>query len=375
MSVQSVDRRALPGGRSVRSAAGVLPAVLLFLAGSWGFGCGEEPAAPEPVARPVKLVEFGGAGGTGLLEYPGEVSPATNAEVAFEVAGKLIEFPVTESQPVAQGDLLAKLDPRDYQSDLLAAEAKAAAARAEYGRTKALFDRDVAPKQDLEMAQRNLEVWNADAAKARKAVEDTMLRAPFDGIIARKLADDFQNVQAKEPIVLLQTSGSLEIVVNVPERDYARLRPGLSIEERNRRVRAEVVLSALPDLTFPAKLKEFSTAADPTTRTFAATFSFDAPPDVNVMPGMTARLLVHGVSVAANAATIPVQAATDDAADGAHVWVVDPQTMRVRRTAVTLGALTGDSVEVKSGLQPGDWVVTSGVHALSDGMQVRRFEN
>ncbi len=346
----------------------LLAAVLLL-----GLACGDEPAEPEPVARPVKIVEFGDSGAGSNIEYPGEVSPATNAEVAFEVPGKLIDFPVTESQLVRRGDLLAKLDPRDYQSNLDAAKASAGAAGAEYSRMRALFDRDVASKQQLEKAQREFGVFTAQVEKAQKAVDDTMLRAPFDGTIARKIANDFDNVQAKQPIVLLQTGGALDIVINVPEKDYARIPTGLTIAERSARADAEVVLSAIPDRSFPAVLKEFATAADPTTRTFTATFSFAPPSDVNVMPGMTARLIIRGVGGASTGKSIPVQATLEGSEGKPYVWVVDGNSMKVHKTPVTLGPLSGDAVEIVVGLKNGELVVTSGVHQLREGTQVRRI--
>lgn len=359
-----------------RRPGGSLTTFLLFATVFlFSSACGDEPTAPDPVARPVKVIEFGASGASSSLEYPGEVSPATNAEVAFEVAGKLIDFPVTESQEVERGELLAKLDPRDYQSNLDAARASAGAARAEYSRMKALFDRDVASKQQLEKALRASQVSAAQVDKAQKAVDDTMLRAPFDGIIARKIADDFDNVKAKQPIVLLQSGGALEIIVNLPEKDFAGIPPGLTIDERSERADAVVVLSAIPDRSFPAKLKEFATAADPTTRTFAVTFSFEPPSDVNVLPGMTARLIIRGVAGESTRATIPVQAAAEDDEGQSYVWVVDGKSMEVHKTTITLGALTGSDVEVETGLNSGDLVVTSGVHQLREGTQVRRMAN
>ncbi len=76
-------------------------------------GCGEEPAPEAPVARPVGVLGLGDAGGGRWIEYPGEISPAQNADIGFEVSGKLVEFPVMESERVQRGQVLARLDPRD----------------------------------------------------------------------------------------------------------------------------------------------------------------------------------------------------------------------------------------------------------------------
>jgi RND family efflux transporter MFP subunit len=339
---------------------------------SW-IGCGEEPPPAEPVVRPVKILELRGASAGRIREYPGEIQAAQNADIGFEVAGKLIEFPVKESQRVEIGQVLAKLDPRDYQTDLDAARASARAAKADFERYRALFRENVASKQELEKYERNYDVFEAKVASAQKAVEDAVLRAPFAGVIARKLVDDFSNVQAKEPVVTLQTGSSLEIIVAFPEQDYARIRRGATVEELNESLVADVIVSALPGQKFPAKLKEFATTADPVTRTFQATFSFDAPPDVNVLPGMTAKLVGATRQGARGASfSVPVQAAAEDEGGKPYVWLVDPQSMKARKVYVTLGELSGSSVQVTSGLVDGAWVVTSGVHQLREGMEVSR---
>jgi RND family efflux transporter MFP subunit len=335
-------------------------------------GCGEEPPPPAPVARPIKILELGRAGAALLREFPGEISAAQNADIAFEVAGKLIDFPVKESQRVERGAVLAKLDPRDFEATLSAEAAKVRAAKADLIRNQRMFDEGVVSAQTLEKAERNFDMWKAAEDKAAKAVEDAVLRAPFDGVVARKLVDDFANVKAKEPVVTLQTGGSLEIVVNFSERDYTVIRPGATIEELNVDIMADVVVSAIPGRKFPARLKEFATTADPTTRTFPATFSFDAPEDVNVMPGMTAKLVGARRGGRDSQFQIPVQAAVEEERGKPFVWLVDPESMSVRQTFVTLGELTGSSVEVTSGLESGAWVAISGVYQLREGMEVRR---
>jgi len=335
-------------------------------------GCSEEPPVAAPIVRPVNILELGSASAGQVREFPGEIAAAQNANIGFEVSGKLIDFPVKESQRVKRGQVLAKLDPRDFQSALDAAVAISNASLADYDRYQKLFDEGVAPAQELEKAKRSYEVSKAREERAAKSLEDTQLRAPFAGVIARKVVDDFSNVQAKEPIVILQTGSALEIHVNLPEQDYVRLRPGVTVDELNEDVEADVVISAIPGRKFPAKLKEFATTADPVTRTFAVTFSFDAPSDVNVMPGMTAKLL--GVRISRDAAIfqIPVRAAVEDEAGKAYVWLVDPDSMRVRQVYVSLGELIGSSVQVTSGLEDGAWVVTSGVNQLREGMEISR---
>lgn len=338
-------------------------------------GCGEEPAPQAPAVRPVKILEVGAGAGGITREFPGKLSAAQTADVAFEVSGKIIEFPVEEGQRVEAGAVLARLDPRDFEAKRDAAVAAEKAARAEAARTRALFEADVAPQQQLESAERNYDVFKARAATARKALEDSVLRAPFAGEVARKLVDDFANVRAKDPILILQDNSHLEIVIDIPEADFATAKPGLSTQERTARSRPRVIVSSIPDREFPARLKEMATTADPTTRTYAVTLAFDNPSDVNLLPGMTAKVRVGGAGTAVpEVIWIPAHAARTDETGEAFVWVVDPESMKVRRTPVTLGELSGSLVQVSGGLEGGELIAISGVHHLREGMQVSRFE-
>ena len=351
-------------------------AAIAVWAGAVALGCSEEPAPPPPVAQPVKILTVGAAGTGPTLEFPGKISPSQNAEPAFEVPGKIIEYPVDEGQAIDEGAVIARLDPRDYQAEVDKANANLKKARTDAKRFKTLYEKGVSPLTDVERAQRRYEVAEADLRTAEKALEDSVLRAPFAGTVAKKLVEDFQNVQAKEPIIILQDESTLEIDVNVPESDFARMTPGLTVEERTRRARPQASVSSIPGRSFPARIKEFSTTADPVTRTFNATFAFDRPDDVTVRPGMTAKVTLTPSEARAqeSAVSIPARAVRTDETGEAFVWVVDPKTMTVKRTPVVAGGLTGEDIAIQSGLAGGDQIATSGVHHLRDGMQVRRFE-
>lgn len=336
--------------------------------------CGEPPPAPPPGPRPVKMLEVAGTG-RGTLEFPGEIRPIRQADMAFEVPGKIVEFPAKESERVEKGQLLARLDPRDYEAELAKWRAQLNKTKTDLERYKTLYEQNVSPRAEYERAQRNYEAAQADYRQAQKAVEDTELRAPWDGIVARKLVEDFVNVQAKQTVLILQDDSSLEIQVSVPERDFARTTPGLPLEERNRRAHPRVVISALGGRSFPARITEFSTAADPATRTYQARFAFDPPSDVNVLPGMTARVVMDVASgtEAPAALRVPVQAVVANPEGEPFVWRVDPATMQVSRAPVVLGPMAGDEVTIEQGLEAGQTIAISGVDELREGTTVRRF--
>jgi RND family efflux transporter MFP subunit len=364
---------------SDRRKSGLYRHGFIVLAGCAALAACEQEAPPEraPVVRPVKLLTIGAVGAGPTLELPGSVTATQQSDMAFEVPGRIIEIPVDEGEMVASGAVLARLDARDYEADLDKVLARRNAARADFNRYDEAFKADAVTAQDVDLARRNLDVTEAELRTARKAVEDTVLRAPFDGRVARKLVDDFANVRAKQTVLIVQDDSSIEIRVNIAERDWGRARPGLSNAERTALIRPRVVIASMPGRQFPATIKEIATSADPVTRTYEATFAFANPADVNVSPGMTGRVVLsipEDTDVGA-VTLIPANAVMADEENNPYVWVVDPDTEMVGIRKVQVGELSGVSIQVIDGLQDGDRIAVSGVHSLTEGAPVRALEN
>jgi len=341
--------------------------------------CGEKPVeAPEEVARPVKIITFGGTGETATLEYSGTIAATQRSDMGFEVPGRVTEFLVDAGEKVVEGQILARLDPVDFQAELDKAVANRNAAEADFRRYQQAFNENAVTEQDLDVSKRNVEVADANLVTARKAVSDTELRAPFAGVVAQKLVNDFANVQAKEPILVLEDDSSLEIDVNVPERDWAQAKPNISLEERSARAKPRVRITAVPDRVFPARAKEIDTTADPVTRTYSVTFSFAKPTDIIVRPGMTAAIVL---SVPSDVTTdqmsagtaVPSAAVRSDEAGNAFVWRVGDD-MRVSKQPVGVGDLSGENVRILDGLEPGTRIAASGVHNLREGMLITEYQ-
>jgi RND family efflux transporter MFP subunit len=337
--------------------------------------CERQVEERAPVVRPVRILTIG-EGSTGRsLSYSGQLRAGETAELGFEVPGRIIELPVNEGQRVNQGDMLARLDPADFQSQLDQADANFRQAETTFERYKDIVERGAVSRQELDLRRRNFEVAQAELATARKALNDTRLIAPFSGIIGRRLVDNFVNVQAKQGVVILQDLTYLEVIIAIPEQDWARADPNLSKEEREQRVKPRVSLSTLPGREFPARIKEIATVADPVTRTFDVIAQMDNPSDVSLLPGMTANITVTipETGTGSNAPlgyVIPASAVLADEQGTSTVWKLDPGTMTVSRVPVQLGAPAGGVIRVLGGLQAGDRIATSGVHNLREGMQV-----
>jgi RND family efflux transporter MFP subunit len=131
------------------------------------------------------------------------------------------------------------------------------------------------------------------------------------------------------------------------------------------------------DQVFPLEFKEVATRADPDTQTFQATFVLPAPEDVTLLPGMTASVDVDMSTVVSTTEgfALPVSAVVGDTTRTPTVWVVDERSMTVSPRTVGVGTMSGNSIIVRSGLEPGDRVVVAGVPFLREGMTVRLMED
>ena len=339
----------------------------------------EAPVEQAEVARPIKMLSIGAGAGSRTLEVPGSVAAAQSADLSFEVSGRMLARIVEEGQIVAAGEVVAKLDSRDYVAQRNAARARRDTAQADYDRYRVAFEKNAVTEQQVSRSKGLLDVRQADLDVAAKALQDTELKAPFDGRIAKRLVDDFANVRPKQAVMVLQDESSLELRVAVAERDWGRGDTSVPRDELSRRINPRVEIASRRGRLFPAYIKEASNSADPVTRTYEVTFGFQTPADVNVSPGMTGKIIVdlytENREEGATPVSVPSNAVAADVDGNPYVWVVNPATMRVTKRPVEPGELSGSAVPILSGLSGGDIVVVSGVNSLTDDMLVRDLGN
>jgi len=340
--------------------------------------CEQAPVETPEIVRPVRIATIDRLRGGDSLSYPGEIQGAQNANLAFEVSGRIIEMPAKEGIEVTDGQVLARLDPADFQAALDAAESRSSTSQETFDRFSEAFERGAISRQDLNMRRRQYEVDQANLISARKAVSDTTLRAPFTGRIGRTFVDNFTNVQAKQEILLLQDLSELEVVVNVPEQDWLRAKMGLTLAQQTARVQPVVSLSTLPNRSFPAAITEVAASADPVTRTFAARARFNPPDDVRILPGMSASVTVsipEDASASETMVLVPANAVTGGADGGSYVWKIAGDPLTANMSPVTVGQISGSQIQILDGLDSGDRIAVSGVQHLADGMRVSELTN
>ena len=343
-------------------------------------GCSKKEEAPTAeVVRPVKMIELQSGRLQRQITLPGQIFPARQANMAFEVPGRMTDIYVTEGQEVSEGQLLAKLDPRDYQAALDAAGAQLETARIEADRAQSLYESQATSKQRLDLAVSNFKVAQAAFDRAEKAFEDTSLVAPISGFVAKVFVNDIVNVSAKQDILIIQDNSTLKVTVDIPETLSVLANTTMTYEERTARSNPMVYLTSLPNQGFPARISEVAMTADPSTRTYEATLVMKNPADINILPGMTTKVVANmpeGPSQVEGGFIVPVNAVGDNELGDAYVYLVSPSDMTVQRQSVKLGNLSEGTIEIFSdGLSAGDLIVTSGVSQLRPGQQVRKLEN
>jgi RND family efflux transporter MFP subunit len=352
-----------------RLALGVLVSTVMT-------ACEQQTTEAPEVVRPVRILTISALQAGDTISYPGEILGVQNAEIAFEVPGRLVELPAEEGIEVEEGQVLAKLDPADYQTAVNAAEADYRNAKTTFERFEEVFEKGAISRQEFDNQRRTFEVAEASLASARKALADAELRAPFAGRIGRVYVENFNNIQAKQPILLLQDLTQLDVIVNVPEQDWQRAKPGLTLAQQSERAKPVVTLPTFPDREFPAQIIEVAASADPVTRTFAARGRFDPPQDIVILPGMSATVTVRVNADAAgldNAVRIPANAIVGGNDGGSYVWKLDEANMTVSLAPVTPGQMSGSQITITAGLETGDRIAVSGVQRLDEGMQVREL--
>ena len=334
--------------------------------------CARKEPPPEPPRPVLTQVVTAGAAETHDV-YPGEVRARHETDLAFRVAGKMVIRSVDAGARVKRGQVLARLDPEDARLTAQAAGAQRASAESELALARAEMERhaDLLAKKFISQsafdakqnaytaAQARAEQARSQAAITSNQAGYTTLIADADGVVVSVAAEPGQVVAAGQPVLRLAHSGEKEIVLNAPESQLARFKPGQQVA---------ISLWAEPGRKFAGRIREVAGGADAATRTYAVRVTAIDPP-ATAQLGMTANV------VFANGADpglflLPLTALARDRNDPA-VWVVDPATKRVKLRPVTVGQFREDGLTVTSGLNAGDIVVTAGVHKLKADQAVR----
>ncbi|TPK69401.1 efflux RND transporter periplasmic adaptor subunit [Mesorhizobium sp. B2-4-19] len=349
-----------------------LPVAGLVVAALALAGCSQEKAEVKEIIRPVKVVEIAQAHDSRTLSYSGSVRARTESALAFRVNGKITERLVDIGQHVVPGDVLARIDPTDYDLSVKSAQAALDAAErqvetTELARKRAeqLFAKNFAPKSQLEQATltHDQAVATRDSARssldqAKNQVGYTDLKADRDGIVTAVNADVGQVVGSGTPVVTVAVDGEKEVLIAVPEMEIAEFKPGKSVKAG---------FWSDSALALDGKVREVAGSADPQSRTFAVRVSL--PNDPRVLLGMTANIEASAANEK-QLVSIPLSALAEKDSQSI-VWTVDRDADTVHARPVKVAKFAADGVRVAEGLKPGDVVVAAGTQFMTENLKVK----
>ena len=338
--------------------------------------CSKPEPQPEPI-RAVRTQKVSAESTTAQQEYAGEIKARTETRLSFRVGGKLMSRSVNLGDEVKAGQVIAQLDPSDLKlgqdaaaAGLRAAQANWDQASADLKRYQELHGQGFIGGAELERRQTAVKAAQATLDQARvqtsaqgNQTQYTRLVADAAGVVTGVDAEPGAVVGAGTPIVRLALAGSRDVVFNVPEDRVASARAVLKQSGA-----LQVRLWGATGEPVRATLREIAAAADPTTRTFVAKADLVA---ADVRLGQTATVAFPLAQ--RDAVTRLPLAAVMEQGGKSVVWLLDAATMTVKPQPVQIAGADGNLVLVGGGVQPGQEVVTAGVHVLTAGMKVKRY--
>ncbi|SCM79202.1 Efflux transporter, RND family, MFP subunit [uncultured Sporomusa sp.] len=330
----------------------------------------ETTTKPEPltVVRTQVIKPATAAPG---YSYAGEVRGRYESQLAFQVTGKIIKRNVELGSVVNAGDVLMQIDAKDIQQLVNSSSAQVSAAQSQLKLAESNLNRyrQLLASGAVSRAQYDqyVNAYDAAAAAAQQAaaqytqganqLDYTLLTADKAGVVSAITAEAGQVVSAGQTVVTIVRDGEREIEIHVPEN---------RLEELKAAGQLDVTFWALPTVTLEGRVREIAPMADPVTRTFKVRVSLLNPPP-SVKLGMTAAVALADGAVRP-AIGIPL-AALYQTGDTPAVWVVNDDSLTLR--PIRTGSFGNGTIRVLSGLQPGDRIVSNGVHKLKEGQRVK----
>ncbi|SDF12968.1 efflux RND transporter periplasmic adaptor subunit [Limimaricola pyoseonensis] len=326
-------------------------------------------AATSPSAqqtpRPVKLMTVEAGPRTPDRQFFGQVVARQTVDLAFQVSGQIVEFPVLEGETVPEGDLVARLDPEPFELALEQAELRKAQADRDLERLDQL-SRSTVSEAALQDARTAAELADVTLRDAQRALSKARLDAPFEALVAERMVANFSTVSPGTPVVRLHDMSELRIEVEVPEILFQRagLNPGVKVEAR---------FPGRPG-AFPLEIREFTSDTDATGQTFVLTLAFVGEETPQVLPGSSVTVVAM-LDDGATGAVLPTGALVPDVDGTVSVMVFEETDDGARVTArpVTIEPTDAGGFRVTEGLSGGEEIVSAGAALLDDGQAVRRF--
>lgn len=323
--------------------------------------CGHTPDSTTSIPK-VKVDTVTQANERIYLQFPGKVKAAEDVNIAFRVSGTIRKIYVKEGSHVRAGQLLAELDPTDYQVQLDATEAQYRQIKAEAERVIALYNDKGTTPNDYDKAVYGLKQITAKYKHHKDELAYTRLYAPFDGYIQNKLFEAHETVGAGMPVLSMIGSGLPEVEINLPANEYIN---------RDKFRDYYCTFDLYPDRTFPLKLISVTPKAN-ANQLYTMRLQLTSKAAPLPSPGMNTMVTIHSEADASVPLQVPGGAILREGNE-AKVFIYNPSKGTIHLRPVTMLRLLSDgqTIITSSQIKDGDLIVVTGIHQLKDGEKVQ----
>ena len=300
------------------------------------------------------------------LDSVGSLEAVQGVTVSAELPGKVVKIAFTPGANIEAGDLIVQQDISSETAQLRAANTNVELTRLNFDRAKELIPENVIPQSQLDAARAAYEQALAERDNIRATIAKKTIRAPFSGRLGIRLVNLGQNLKDGQAIVSLQSMDPIFVNFLLPQQNLGDIQLGMAVR---------VTTNVLPGTTIEGRITAINSEVDAATRNIRIQATLDNP-DARLRPGMyvdVAAVLPTTLEVVSIPATSVLYAPYSDS-----VFVVEQQPASegqppgqvLRQQLVSLGEQRGDFVAVRTGLKPGDLVVSTGVFKLRNGQAV-----
>lgn len=327
----------------------------------FGMGACKKNQASLDIPQLVKTTEVGQFGGRSSVNYPGKIQAAENVKLAFRVAGPIKKVYVNEGQLVKKGQLLAELDPRDYQLQYNGTQAEYSQVVGESDRVIELYRRGSVSINEYDKAVAAKKRITALYKAHRNALNDTRLKAPFDGYIQNKYFSAPEIINQGTPVVSMINDDYFEVDVDIPAADFIR---------REDFTGFSAVADAFPGIILPLELIDINQGAN-YNQLFNARFRLKRDAVKGLAAGMSVTVMIHFKPGTEELTIIPISALFQEAGQS-YVYLYDDLDQSIYKTPVQVEQLNKDgNVLIRSELRKGQKVISAGVNTLKDKQKVK----
>jgi RND family efflux transporter MFP subunit len=292
------------------------------------------------------------------LAVSGNVEGFKTVHLGFLVGGKINYIAAEEGQMLSRGQLAATLEPTNYSLAKQSADVQVQQLTDDYNRLKIMHDRTSVSESDFKKISFALDEAYTQQRLQGKNLSDTKIYSPVSGVLLQKLAETGEITGVGNPILVIADISTVKVNAYIPENELHNIQLGQQ---------ATVEISAL-DTSFQGKVTEVGSAADPSSRTFTIKVEVSNP-KLLIRPGMVAEIKLSSKE-SHPAITVSAEAVLHNTNEESYVYVVDQKQKKAFIHKVSTGQLVNNQIEIISGLNSGDVIVTGGQQKLSDGSLV-----